>query len=173
MPDEYRVTIRLSPELYTQLEARGSHGQPLAAIVRDALEHYLTRQPEPPQSAESQAMTLAAMAASIADLQGQVQQLTARVDMLAAGWQPVTASVQTQPRRRQPVAATTADTAQSSAPHQRVVYPLAADNVSGPLPFRLRRVNQPVISTPNVFSRTCSPLSGCIRAHFSHSKQSP
>ncbi len=82
MPDEYRVTIRLSPELYTQLEARGSHGQPLAAIVRDALEHYLTRQPEPPQPAESPAMTLAAMAASIADLQDQVQQLTARVDTL-------------------------------------------------------------------------------------------
>ena len=50
-----------------------------------------------------------------------------------------------------------------------VVYPLAADNVSGPLPFRLCRVNQPVISTPNMFSRTRSPLLGCIRAHFSRS----
>ena len=30
--------------------------------------------------------------------------------------------------------------------------PLLADNVSRPLPFRLHRVNQPVISTPNVFS---------------------
>jgi len=29
-----------------------------------------------------------------------------------------------------------------------VAYLLAADNVSGPLPVRLRRVNQPVISTP-------------------------
>jgi hypothetical protein len=28
-------------------------------------------------------------------------------------------------------------------------------------------VNQPVISTPNVFSSTRSPLLGCIRAHFS------
>jgi hypothetical protein len=36
----------------------------------------------------------------------------------------------------------------------RVAYPLAADNVSGPLPIRLRRVHQPVISPPNVFSRT-------------------
>ena len=35
-----------------------------------------------------------------------------------------------------------------------VAYPLAADNVSGPLPIRLRRVHQPVISPPNVFSRT-------------------
>ena len=45
MPDDYRVTIRLSPELYTQLAARGA-GQPMAAIVRDALEDYLTRQPD-------------------------------------------------------------------------------------------------------------------------------
>jgi hypothetical protein len=89
MPDEYRVTLRLSPELYAQLEARGGHGQPLAAIVRDALEHYLMRQPEPPQSTENPATTLAAMAASIAEIQDQVQQLTARVDSLAAGWQPV------------------------------------------------------------------------------------
>ena len=37
MADEYRVTIRLSPELYTQLQAHGSHGKPLAAIVRHAL----------------------------------------------------------------------------------------------------------------------------------------
>jgi hypothetical protein len=48
-----------------------------------------------------------------------------------------------------------------------VAYLLAADNGSGPLPFRLRCVNQPVISTPNVFSSTRSPLLGCIRAHFS------
>ena len=30
---KFRVTLRLSPEFYAQLEARGSHGQPLAAIV--------------------------------------------------------------------------------------------------------------------------------------------
>jgi hypothetical protein len=29
MPDEYRVTIRLSPELYDQLRARGSQGAAL------------------------------------------------------------------------------------------------------------------------------------------------
>jgi hypothetical protein len=34
------------------------------------------------------------MAASIADLQGQMQELTARLDTLAAGWQPVVASGQ-------------------------------------------------------------------------------
>ena len=50
---------------------------------------------------------------------------------------------------------------------RKVAYLLAADNGSGPLPFRLRCVNQPVISTPNVFSSTRSPLLGCIRAHFS------
>jgi hypothetical protein len=48
MTTEYRVTIRLAPDLYAQLEARGSQGQPLAAIVRDALEQYLARQPVPP-----------------------------------------------------------------------------------------------------------------------------
>ena len=35
---------------------------------------------------------------------------------------------------------------------RRVAYLLAADIVSGPLPIRLREVNQPVLSTPNVFS---------------------
>ena len=33
-----------------------------------------------------------------------------------------------------------------------VAYLLAAAIVSGPLPIRLREVNQPVLSTPNVFS---------------------
>jgi hypothetical protein len=48
-PPVYRVTIRLSPEVYAQLEAQGSTGKPLAAIVRDALLDYLARQPQPPQ----------------------------------------------------------------------------------------------------------------------------
>jgi hypothetical protein len=39
----FRVTIRLTPELYAQLQARGSHGPPLAAIVRQALVEYLAR----------------------------------------------------------------------------------------------------------------------------------
>jgi hypothetical protein len=47
---EFRVTIRLSAELYAQLQAHGSHGQLLAAIVREALTEYLARQPTTPQS---------------------------------------------------------------------------------------------------------------------------
>jgi hypothetical protein len=39
-----------------------------------------------------------------------------------------------------------------SGGHWTVAYLKAADNVSGPLPIRLPLVNQPVISTPNVFS---------------------
>jgi hypothetical protein len=57
MPDEYRVTIRLSPDLYGQLEARGSHGQPMAAIVRHAIRDYLTRQPAADTAAISARLT--------------------------------------------------------------------------------------------------------------------
>jgi hypothetical protein len=103
MPDEYRVTIRLSPALYAQLEARGSQGQPLAAIVRDALLAYLSRQPETPDTPEHLTETVAAMAASLADLQRQVQRLVARVDSLTAIQQPEAAS-QEEPLR-QPAAA--------------------------------------------------------------------
>jgi hypothetical protein len=91
MTIEYRVTIRLTAEVYAQLEARGSHGQPLAAIVRDALEQYLARPPEQPPIADTAAV-LAAMAASSEMLQGRVDHLTARVDTFAAAWQPVTAT---------------------------------------------------------------------------------
>ena len=51
MPDEHRITLRLTPELYAQLQARGSHGQPLAAILREALVDYLARQPRQPAPA--------------------------------------------------------------------------------------------------------------------------
>jgi hypothetical protein len=44
MADVYRVTMRLSPEVYAQLEAAGRTGKPLATIARDALIAYLTRQ---------------------------------------------------------------------------------------------------------------------------------
>ena len=47
----------------------------------------------------------------------------------------------------------------------RVVYPRAADIVLGLPPSRLREVNQPVISTPNVFSSPCPCLFACIRTH--------
>jgi predicted transcriptional regulator len=109
MPDEYRVTIRLSPNLYTQLETRGSRRQPLAAIVREALAHYLARQPDQMASTDDTAATLAAMAASIEEIQGQVQHLTARLDALVAGWQPAAAVGRSRSRKRQPVAAMTAD----------------------------------------------------------------
>jgi hypothetical protein len=99
MPDEYRVTIRLSPELYTQLEVRGSHRQPMAAIVREALIHYLNRQPDVSHTPDNLTDTVAAMAASVTDLQQQVQALTARVEALAASEQR---------QGRQPAAATAA-----------------------------------------------------------------
>jgi hypothetical protein len=104
MPDEYRVTIRLSPELYAQLTAHGRHGQPVAAIVRQALAEYLARQPAAPESPADLAITVAAMAARLEGLQEQVDALTAQVDTLAASRPPVAASP------RQPMADVAADT---------------------------------------------------------------
>jgi predicted transcriptional regulator len=98
MPGEHRVTIRLDPEQYAELEHLGRHGQPLAAIVRQALAEYATRQPGQPMDPSELATTLADLAASLAELQGQVQDLTARVDALAATRQPPAA------RPRQPAA---------------------------------------------------------------------
>jgi len=66
---EYRVTIRLPAALYAQLQARGSQGQPLAAIVRHALVDYLSRHPDTPQSAVELATAVAAMAARLDGLQ--------------------------------------------------------------------------------------------------------
>jgi hypothetical protein len=45
---------------------------------------------------------------------------------------------------------------------QQVAYLPAADNVLGPLPFRLRGLHQPVIGPPNVFSGPRPPLLACI-----------
>jgi hypothetical protein len=107
MADVYRVTIRLAPEIYAQLEAQGRSGKPLAAIVRDALLASLAQQPQQsplPTTAEVPTTTLAAMAASITDLQAQGQHLTARLDALAAERQPATATEQPRlprPRTRQ------------------------------------------------------------------------
>src|SRR5215510_14540478 len=89
MPEEYHVTIRLTPEIYTQLEARGSQGQPLAAIVRHALVEYLARQPEAPASAEELALAAAAVAARLDGLQAQVEALAARVETLGVSGQPL------------------------------------------------------------------------------------
>ena len=59
----YRVAIRLTPEVYAQLEAQGRAGKPLAAIVRDALVDYLARQPQQPLMVED-ALPLAAATAA-------------------------------------------------------------------------------------------------------------
>src|SRR5215510_735244 len=98
MPEEYHVTIRLTPEIYTQLEARGSQGQPLAALVRQALVDYLTRQPEAPASAEELALAAAAVAARLDGLQAQVEALATRVESLAAVRQPAAATPRQQRR---------------------------------------------------------------------------
>jgi hypothetical protein len=92
MADEYRVTIRLSPELYTQLQAHGSHGQPLAAIVRHALVEYLARQPGTPERTVDLATAVAVMAARLDELQEQVEELAARLETLAAHGQPPAAT---------------------------------------------------------------------------------
>ena len=99
---EFRVTIRLTPALYAQLQARGSHGQPLAAIVRQALVEYLARQPETPEQAVELATVVAAMAARLDGLQEQVEQLAARLETVAASGPPAAARPR-QPRcRRRP-----------------------------------------------------------------------
>ena len=51
----------------------------------------------------------------------------------------------------------------------RVAYLSPADNVSRPLPYRLRRLNQPVMSPPNWFSIPRSTLLSSICAHASRS----
>ena len=109
MAEDYRVTIRLSPELAAQLQARGCHGQPVAAIVRQALVAYLARQPETAETAPVLADTVAAMAARLDALHGQVEHLAARLDLVAAERQPVAA------RGRQPVADVAASPRQAAA----------------------------------------------------------
>jgi len=102
---EHRGTIRLDESLYARLEARGSQEQPLAAIVRQVLVDYLARQPAEPERAAAVEEMLAAMAARLDDLHGQVRQLTARVDMMAATWQPIAVIEQESAAMRQPGAA--------------------------------------------------------------------
>ena len=48
-----------------------------------------------------------------------------------------------------------------------VAYLSPADNVSRPLPYRLRRLNQPIMSPPNWFSTPRSTLWTSIGAHAS------
>jgi|RhiMetStandDraft_8_1073273.scaffolds.fasta_scaffold25268_1 hypothetical protein len=111
MPKEHRLTIRLPQDLYTQLAACGWSGQPLAAIVRHALQEYVARQREQPRSADETAVTVAAMAARLDGLQDQVESLATRLEGLAASTRQTTAAMaDTSARIRQPVAATAADT---------------------------------------------------------------
>src|SRR5262249_25285394 len=77
-------------------------GQPLAAIIRDALIDALARQPATPASPTDLAETVAAMAARLETLAAQVQTLTDRLDRLAASRQPGAAMADT---ARQPAAA--------------------------------------------------------------------
>jgi hypothetical protein len=120
MPEEYRVTIRLTPELSAQLQARGSQGQPLAAIVRQVLVDYLSRQPEAPASAEELALAAAAVAARLDGLQLQIEALAARVEHLAASGQPLAARTA---RKRQPRQPPAADMAPAARPGQRKLTP--------------------------------------------------
>jgi len=50
-----------------------------------------------------------------------------------------------------------------------VAYPLAADNVLGLLPCRLRGVNQPVIRTRNRFARPRPAMLACRWTHMGRS----
>src|SRR4029453_10819776 len=109
MSNEHRVTIRLSPDLYAQLQTSGSPGLPLAVIVRQALADYLSRQPGQPLGTDTLATTVAAMAVSVAELQAQGQDLAAPTKALAADRQPGAAMADT---ARQQVA----DVAASDSP---------------------------------------------------------
>jgi hypothetical protein len=91
---DYRVTIRLSLELAAQLQARGSHGQPLTAIVRQTLVEYLARHPDTPEQEVELATAVAAMAARLDGIQAQVEQLAARVETLTAQVAATTAARQ-------------------------------------------------------------------------------
>ena len=124
---EHRVTIRLPDDLYTQLAARGSQGQPLAAIVRQALIDYLARQPDHPTSAADLEETVAALAASMQDLREQVQTLTTRLDALAATQPPLAASDALLAASGQPAAVSTVSSAAEWQPEAATETPTAAD----------------------------------------------
>jgi len=85
MAVEHRVTIRLSPVLYGHLVTRSLDGQPVAAIVRQALALYLgedtsTRQPWQPPLAD----TAAGLAAELAAIQSRLAAVEQRLEGLEA-----------------------------------------------------------------------------------------
>jgi hypothetical protein len=115
MDEVYRVTIRLTPEVYAQLGDAGRSGKPLAAIVRDALVDYLTRQPQQPTTAEDSPPLVAAMTAMTArldTLEHHLHQLTTQVAAMTA----TAASGQTHPSAQSPPHVTA--TRQSRQPRQ-------------------------------------------------------
>jgi hypothetical protein len=111
MPTEYRLTIRLTSELYTQLAACGSQGQPLSALVRQALLEYVARQTGQPHSAEETALTLASLAARLDGLQDQVETLATRLESLTANTRQTPAAMADTMRQ---TSADVADTIQQS-----------------------------------------------------------
>jgi hypothetical protein len=143
MPDEHRLTIRLPQELYAQLASCGWPGQPLAAIVRQALQEYVARQTGQPRSSEETAVTLAAMAARLDGLQDQVESLATRLESLATSARQTMADVadttrlttaamaDTAARPRQPAADRSADTAPTAV--DTPASPRRPGRPSGPL----------------------------------------
>lgn len=151
MPDEHRLTIRLPQELYAQLASCGWPGQPLAAIVRQALQEYVARQTGQPRSSDETAVTLAAMAARLDGLQDQVESLATRLESLATSARQTMAAVadttrlttaamadtiqqtmaDTAARPRQPAADRSADTAPTAV--DTPASPRRPGRPSGPL----------------------------------------
>jgi len=92
--------VRLSDELYAQLQARGRQGIPLAVLVREAIAAYLAEQPEqlrqqpeqpgeqPTRAATASPAAIAAIAARVEELALQIRQLITRLDTLDGIEQP-------------------------------------------------------------------------------------
>lgn len=114
MPGEHRVTTRLPADLYAQLEALGSHGQPMAAIIREALHAYLTRQPWQPETQTSPSSVAAVLAA----IEPRLATLEQRIGALE-GERPT--GSQRQPRR-QPAADATRPSPPTGADSQGQGY---------------------------------------------------
>ena len=135
MPTEYRLTIRLTSELYTQLAACGSQGQPLSALVRQALIEYVTRQTGQPRSTEETALTLASLAARLDGLQDQVETLATRLESLTANTRQTPAAMADTMRQ---TSAAVADTIQQPvadmADTERQTLAAVADTTPRPRP---------------------------------------
>jgi hypothetical protein len=140
MPDEHRLTIRLPQELYAQLASCGWPGQPVAAIVRQALQEYVARQTEQPRSSDETAVTLAAMAARLDGLQDQVESLATSLEGLVDSTRQTMADVADTTRQTtaamadtiQQTMADVADTTRQPAADMADIAPTAADTPAPP-----------------------------------------